>query len=428
MKSSLIFLCLLAVALFAEENSALHSALSDSAVAPTKTELIYRGRNFLAKSLQAKNREDALQAIAYLKNSGFRSVALPYVEEDRSYFALGMYDSAAACIVRSLRDENEIISVPADELFHYLKNLFILNSNTADSLIAEVQKSAVDEKYKKELPALLNLPFVEMNHEFRNQVDDRQYIYSETSIDTTAAAKFLDYADAFVNRYPIDDDAVWMKKFLVDPIRKKLDETREFAENPWKDKYYTGGAGFEVALFSGFFSGDAGRHLKQVETDLRFYLSFPFQYKRFTLDWFMMFNNSAEVTDEIRNDKDSLIRDVGSSFALNMIGVSLGVVVFDSHFFKAYPFIGYSFESKKDDNEYDSGSDHFSGFHFGAVADFRFWASRPRLKRMASITLSLRFRYMGTLTDFEFENKDGPSVSMGGLYNQFMIGLCLFGW
>ncbi len=149
-----------------------------------------------------------------------------------------------------------------DSLFLYLQHSIGYGKWTSDSLIGESQKSNIDARYKKEFAALLWLPFVVSSEDGR--------------FDSLAAVKFLEYGESFVREFPDVEDAIWMEKECLIPLRKILADDKDYMANPLKKKFYTGGLGLEAsAIVDEYLAPFVAASIQILRVGVEFFWAFP---------------------------------------------------------------------------------------------------------------------------------------------------------
>lgn len=389
---------------------------------PSKKELFLRARDALKTSLENGDMDRAGQALDYLKANVGEGAPLTLFEEYLAGQEMGRFEESVKLYVdmrRVVLDKDYKGSKDArlsekDALNLYLyRNLSPFDKNKADSLIARVDASDIDQQYKDLYAALI---YSELVISFSTVVYNNEKSYTFLSIaDTTCAEGLLTRSSKYLNENPLSEHEGYLKR-LTEDLQKYMDKHREFRRDPLKHKYYTGGGWASIGFWTGFTSGDAMDKFTNTMND-NMTFDFGFRIRRFSLNFFCYMgmqlntkpgsfktsymNYTYEMFDGIVTGEDSYDE---------IVGLNLGFTAIDSRFLRVEPFIGYA-------TTYITSVDEafVPMFSFGANVDLRLLASKPNHLGGLSSALLLRLKYHGMLgsLDVMYNDEELYSGSLG---------------
>ncbi len=381
----------------------------------SKKELFSRARDALKVALENGNRERAGEALEYLRTNASAGAPLSYFEEYLISMELGRYEEGIllyADLRHSVMDneykpEREERVEEYDPLSKYLfRDLNPFTQAKADSLYAIVEKSDVKQEYKELYRVML---YAELALA-KNLLTYGGYRLSwDTVKDTACAAVLLDLAGRYVDTFPMSSYTFFFKEKLIPFVKEIMQPLEDFRNDPFSQKYYTGGIGAHVYGWVGFLSGEGADYLND-------YMGTPFmtdltvRIKRFSLNAFLSLGMVTEPPDYRWQTCDD-----------ESIGLTLGFNVFDTRYLRVEPFIGYGAtyyccaEASPDD------------FILGSNVDFRFFATRPSRIGGPSLALDLRFKYMMQMEMFQ-SNEVNDREELFLMRHTFALGLGIELW
>lgn len=433
MRQTTIWIFLLAWTLFA---SNVEQAIL--ALPPSAEEMVRRSRTLLLKSLQDGDSALALQTVAFL-NERYSENLCPFsrMEKGLVYLQIRQYDSAWTELVRERRlfapqakrpntvadrcalessNENGGILYFRDELFGYLKRNFTWTGQKMDSLLAHVATSSVPEFYKDAIPAFFPVVF---SWELR---------------DDSRASPFFRSAERFVQKYPGDENGIWLRENF---LGAEQGENSVRADDAFLSHLYGTSVGFEFLSGMGFLTSDFKKEFRHRYGN--FHAALPIQLFRATFTPFVSFGMLE--TRKNRQFAD-VLWEKGSDLAILEGGMTLGLVAFDSRFFKVEPFLGiasmelalpdnsadYYYYADKPNNNYHRlrryVEDNRSVVYLAGVSgEFRLLSIYSRRSEAPISSISLRVKYMAHLLDHDlgFRTLDGVS-------HQILAGIGFFIW
>ncbi|SHK58337.1 hypothetical protein SAMN05720759_10437 [Fibrobacter sp. UWB12] len=366
---------------------------------PSKKELYDRARDVLRKSLESRDLDRAGEALDYLKTNVENGAPLSEVEEYLVNLELGRFEDALIFygeIHRDIFDKNYTRPVVSRIETEDLLNRYLLRTNqmekqNIDSLCVRIDASEERQEYKLLHKTLVYLDFVTAHSSTTQNGNDIVVLnYNE---ELSSIEEFLALMKKYIEEYPYSDHAKYLKDLFVEPYQKYLDEQKQFKQDPWGQKYYTGGFGFYLYTGFGFMTGEASDYLK-YETDSPIIIGLDFRVKRFDLSLFWSFGyitgynfNKCDVDLKRMSSQGANVFGREGSWA---VGASLGFVAYDSRYLRVEPFAGIS----------SLMYDHLASttlvpeFMLGNNVDFRFYAAQPSSVGNMSYSFLLRFRYM----------------------------------
>lgn len=412
MKKGLLFFFafLLSVSLFAEEiPNAGDSSVGEASVSvdeafsaslmnkPSKKELFLRARDVLKASLENKDVSKAAVALAYLQKNVKEGAPLTMFEEYLSNMEIGEYETAVnlyASLRRSFLDSSYVMEKESrngveDALHDYLYRNFKekFTKEKADSMDAIVQASDIKQESKDLYSTLLYSELVLSVNFFSYQ--NRTLSYTSLSEDTTCAEAFLQRAKNYVERNSFTEHTDYLKNQTIPYVEKRMQKLRDFRENPWKHKYYTGGIGVFLGKWTGFMAGDAMDFLHAKMGD-SFMLEVSMQFSRISANIFFDYGFVTEP--------DGYSDYYGTATEDERAGVTLGFTAFDSRFLKVEPFFGIGGMTMMncDDTEIDPM------WLLGANIDLRLFATKPSRIGGMSVAFIVRLKYMAGFGTFSY--------------------------
>ncbi|MBP5246914.1 MAG: hypothetical protein J6Z31_03580 [Fibrobacter sp.] len=453
MRQTILFFLLFTVGLFADELAAKDSTVNtpqniEQAILAEPlpaSEMVRRGRAYLLKSLLNGDREQAVQTIEYL-NSAFSEMLCPFsgMEKGLAYLHADRYDSALTaliqarrlsapkakravsfedrCVVESQNDRFRSKRIIFDELYAYLEKDYPKTAAQIDSLVSEIQNSSVDSFYKDEARAFVPVIFTA----------------SFGRAEAPMVQKVCDAGNAFVQKYPANEDGVWLEANFVKPLQKRISRSPEDSpEDPIKSHLYTSGVGFEFLSGMGMLTGDLKDEFHHKY--LSYYAAIPIQLYRVVFTPFLSFG-----TLETRNNRrfEDVLWEENSDLSVYSAGITLGFVLFDSRYVKFEPFVGIgSAESMLPDDSNDYyyyANKSYNNYHrlkryvkhensveylLGVTGELRLWTLASRNPRAPLSSISLRGKYMAQFIDHDFGYK-----SMEGVSHKILLGVGFFIW
>jgi hypothetical protein len=408
------------------------------------SEMVRRARSYLLKCLQNCDKEKALQTIEYL-NDAFSETLCPFsgMEKGLSYLHADRYDSALTaligarrlaapkakkavsfedrCVVEAKNERFRSSRIIYDELYAFLERDYPKTAAQIDSLISQIQASSVDAFYKDE--ALAFVPVI--------------FTASFGRAEAPMVEKVCAAGNAFVQKYPANEDGVWLEANFVKPLQKRLSRNPETFEDPVQSHLYTSGVGFEFLSGIGMLTGDLKDEFHHKYWS--YYAAIPIQLYRVVFTPFLSFG-----TLETRNHRrfENVLWEENSDLSVYSAGITLGFVLYDSRYVKFEPFVGIgSAESMlpDDSNDYYYYADKsYNNYHrlkryvkhensvsylLGTTGEVRLWTLASRNPRAPLSSISLRVKYMAQFIDHDFGYK-----SMDGVSHKILAGVGFFIW
>lgn len=403
---------------------------------PSKKELFSRARDALKASLVQQNFERSKQAIEYLKSHIDEGAPFWEFEEYLALMEMGEYDQGVEIYANARRivldssyhpEMKNRVNPEDDPLHLYLyRNVVPFTKTTADSLASIVQKSNAKDENKLLFKTLLNAELVIGLRTF-SYGENIRFTYRVIA-DTTAAEDFLKNAKEYIERYSQSVHAQYLKDQVVPFVQGYMDKQREFRRDPIAHKYYTGGLGLYAGSWIGFLCGELS-DVSESEMGTPLQFEVELRYKRVSLSAFLRFGMIVKPKQVEYDDFHSSY--LGDSYddasTDESMGVTLGAVVYDSHYLRVEPFIGLgvtympSFEIPLFDS-YSTGAQWIMGTN----VDFRFYASKPTRIGALSTAWVLRFKYkvlIGTAESSTKSNGGMYSPSYGTVHHEFGLSL-----
>ena len=306
-------------------------------------------RDSLLTSLQTRDSNEVFRYVDVLKNSGYGERALDNYELIQIYFLMNQYDSALVTLVREhyrfindsyVDDESGCCSDNApysaydDKLVVYLNEKIDLTKKANfQNQLKRISDGTAKLEYR-DFANLLKIILKNTNLRDKHKYCDESHDWNcQDNRDAVQRVRFLEYYTtddvkdtlffdsliekliAFQNKYPESEFNPWVMK----QVNLKKD-SREFdfkRRHYYRERYYTGGLGFEalIALNSEFGTGSE--------------LNIVLQYKRFLVT----FSYSVLLGCDI-NCADKKSEFEGWLFLF-------GWDVFETRFFKIAPFVGF---------------------------------------------------------------------------------------
>lgn len=366
---------------------------------PSKKELYDRARDVLRKSLECRDYERAGEALDYLKTNVENGAPLSEMEEYLVNLELGRFEDALVFygdIHRDIFDKNytrpAVSRVEVEDLLNrYLIQTNKMDKRFVDSLCVRIDASDERQEYKLLHKTLIYLDFVAAHASTVGEGDDVVVLnYNE---DLSSLEEFLALIKKYVEEYPYSDHAAYLKDLFIGPVQKYLEEQKQFKQDPFGQKYYTGGFGFYMYMGFGFMTGEGSDYLN-YEPDTPIMLGLDFRVKRFDLSLFWSF---GYITGYNFKKCDVDVKEM-SSGGINIygregtwaVGASLGFVAYDSKYLRVEPFVGVS------SLRYDhlASTTLVPEFMLGNNVDFRFYAAQPSSVGAYAHSFLLRFKYM----------------------------------
>lgn len=408
------------------------------------SEMVRRARSYLLKCLQNGDKEKALQTIEYL-NDAFSETLCPFsgMEKGLSYLHVDRYDSALTaligarrlaapkakkavsfedrCVVEAKNERFRSSRIIYDELYAFLERDYPKTAAQIDSLISQIQASSVDAFYKDE--ALAFVPVI--------------FTASFGRAEAPMVEKVCAAGNAFVQKYPANEDGVWLEANFVKPLQKRLSRNPETLEDPVQSHLYTSGVGFEFLSGIGMLTGDLKDEFHHKYWS--YYAAIPIQLYRVVFTPFLSFG-----TLETRNHRrfENVLWEENSDLSVYSAGITLGFVLYDSRYVKLESFVGIgSAESMlpDDSNDYYYYADKsYNNYHrlkryvkhensvsylLGTTGEVRLWTLASRNPRAPLSSISLRVKYMAQFIDHDFGYK-----SMDGVSHKILAGVGFFIW
>lgn len=409
------------------------------------SEMVRRARSYLLKCLQNGDKEQAILTIEYLKEA-YSETLCPFsgMEKGLAYLHADRYDSAMTaliearrlaapkarravsfedrCVVEAQNDRFRSKRIIFDELYAFLEKDYPKTAAQIDSLVSAIQSSSVDVFYKEEARAFVPVIFT------------ASFGRAEAPI----VQKVCAAGNAFVQKYPANEDGAWLEANFVKPLQKRIARTPdESLEDPIKSHLYTSGVGFEFLSGIGMLTGDLDDEFHHKYWS--YYAAIPIQLYRVVFTPFLSFG-----TIETRKNRrfEDVLWEENSDLSVYSAGITLGFVLFDSRYVKLEPFAGIgSAESilPDDSNDYYYyANKSYNNYHrlkryvkhensveylLGATGEVRLWTLASRNPHAPLSSISLRVKYMAQFIDHDFGYK-----SMEGVSHKVLAGVGFFIW
>lgn len=374
---------------------------------PSEMDLVYRLREQMLSALQAKDTTGILtltEMLAEKKTDGILPISL--LEIEVVYLKAKMYNSLTEYLVkyyRNLPDTLEKINeAPSRDVLSAFVAKQIRKTDTSRSVFYVfenmVKNSRLSDAEKKKLELFVFLEDAYKNDETRNHV---QWL-----------------ARTYLNDYPSDPDSAWIEKCIHAPLKRfdikkyALERGAKNKEALIRSKYYTGGLGFDVFLFSGGFenSYDFGTSAHVEPNSPAFDVEFYLQLSRFVVLF--------EFVDLF-------------VYMQGALGAGFGVVAFDSRYFKVRPYVEFGtmalrsyIELYKDGEEVEY-SEISDGYTFVTAVKFELKFATTyfgySIQKLTSFCVVGKIGMAYTEIDNEFSNGDGFSTFFG-------LGLGVYFW
>lgn len=303
--------------------------------------------------------------------------------------------------------------VENDGLTQYLKNA-LSSYDTSKTLLAHVETdidncSSMSESDKLELKILLLL--------------------SDAYSDQRVNDRIVRLSEMYLNKYPDHPDAKWIENSVAGPFFRNdftalmFKDRAEHKEENIAKKFYTGGLGANLFLFSGglaFGMDDLYRSDLFDYEDPSIYLEIYLQFSRVSISF-------------------ELLPSGASGVATYSIG--LGYVVYDSRYLKVRPYIGFGMpamilEAKKDcyvampgeEKEYISAGDNdmyaeSAAYTLAVNVDYKFGTAYFLFSNSMFTSFSLVGKFGISYMEF-----DDTFVKGSGVTPFFALGLGLYLW
>lgn len=354
------------------------------------------------------------------------------MEKGMAYLQMGRYDSAWTVLVRERRlfapqakraeTDADRCAVGAtdggelpyfrDELFAYLRQGFTWTPSKMDSLFERVRQSSAGQFYKDAIPAFFPVVF-SSSQEWEND--------------------FRKSGEAFVLKYPLDENGIWLRENFLS--RRSVG-----AENPndvLQAHLYGNGVGFEFLTGIGFLTSDFKEEFRHKYGE--YFAALPIQISRVT---FTPFFSVGRLETRRNVQFDDVLWEKGSELAILEGGMTLGLVAWDSRFFKVEPFVGiasaemvlpddsrdYYYFADKPNNNYHRLKRHVESnnsiaYLWGVSGEFRLLSFYPRRARAPISSISLRVKYMANLLDHDLGYR-----TLEGFSHRILAGIGFFVW
>lgn len=401
--------------LFAEEIPDIFNKLP-------KKELTARARTVLLEALTNKDSEKAHTAFGYLQANIKNGAPLSLSEEYMIYFELGEYENGIRAYEKHVLSQKDgTYSNEQDHRIHaHDKLTYFLDAKWSryytkngkifkDSLINEVNNSGINQEYKDLYPMLIQIDEIYLS-----------WIQSDGLHDSSESAKihkYQDQATIYCSKYPTTNTARYLKEQVIPTIDKILKDEETRRQDPFFDRYYTGGFSIYAGKWYGFLSGEITEYIKdKMDNTLMF--EGEIQVRRIAISAIYsmgMITNPKYDTTSWTNENDG-------NFSM-----TLGYVVYDSRFLKTTPFAGVGttfFETKENLVE--------PLWILGMNIDSRLLFTKPP-KRGTSFGINARFKYMMQIGEFDSSNdhnfnKKDPSIEATMINHTFALELGVLIW
>ncbi len=407
------------------------------ALPPSREEMVRRGRTLLLQSLQTGDSALAAQTVSFL-NEKYSESLCPFSRMERGlvYLRIRQYDSAWTELVRERRlfapqakramtasdrcaVESSNDSGPLyfhDELFAYLKRDFTWTEQKMDSLFARVAASSAQEFYKDAIPAFFPV------------------VFSWEQRDASRGERFLRSAERFVRKYPENENGIWLRENFLGAEQEK-NSVR--SDDAFRSHLYGSGVGLEFLSGIGFLTSDFKQAFRHRYWNNQ--VALPIQLFRVTFTPFVSFGMLQ--TRENRQFAD-VLWEKGSELAILEGGMTLGLVAFDSRFFKVEPFVGiasveltlpdnsadYYYYADKPCNNYHRlrryvADNHSVVYLAGVSGEFRLLSVYSRRSEAPISSISLRVKYLAHFLDHDLGFR-----TLEGVSHQILAGIGFFIW
>ena len=389
----------------------------------SKKELYSRAREVLMESLVRKDSAHAEEAYGYLQAHVSEGAPLTIFEEYLIDMEMGKYADGIRKYASELRILLDSSYVPGKETQRVLekdalhKHLYRpFNPFTVakvDSMVNLVDASDVDTELKDLYATMM---YAELTLGFDGYSSNLGRIVRCFVKDTTRADQFLVRARSYVGKSPYTEHSGYLKASIIPLVETVVTRMREFNENPFKHKYYTGGIGVYGGVWTGFISGDVNDYfITKMGDDINMNFEASLLIRRVALNFFYNYGFVTKPENFEWNESED-----------EMIGFSLGFTAFDSRFVRVEPFVGYGVY---DFMLVESSSDVLL---LGLNTDLRLPLKKPSRYGGLALVLVARLKYQanfGTLgfTAYDREH-NAKDVDAGFIAHQFGINLGLFLW
>ncbi len=361
---------------------------------PSKKTLYQRARETLMQSLMQGDMERAGQAIDYLKENVENGAPFTIAEEYIADMKVGRYVDGIriyADICRYNLDttyfgsQKNRASVDDGLTLYLFHDLIPFTKHVADSLLAVVESSNIEQEYKDLYRVHLYSEQVFISRPLT--IGPRNVVVLDVK-DTSYAEEFIQVANSFIEAYPHSEHAVYLKEQTVPFLQKHLDLYREFRKDPFARKYYSGGLAFYASKWTGFMTGDATDYL-DYKLGSTFIFELQLQMWRIILGYYVYGGVDTQLKDHYSDPDYSWCECYESQ---NSYGFTLGFDVFDRRFIKVAPFIGIGGGSLMDD-VYKYGVI----YSFGLNLDVPVVVTKPLFPGALSVGVHLRLKYMAQM-------------------------------
>lgn len=302
-----------------ESNNSLDEFEKSLMTSPTELEPIYVCRDQILEAVQKKDSKKVAELVNQLKGLESRRVAsyLPF-ELETIYTEMNMLDQLTDHYVdhyRTLLDtgkyDSDVHTIKDDPLYLHVVKFWKSQDTTKapyELVVAKINNSRLPDVKRRKLEILSMLRFAYM--------------------DEIVGQDVRALTEAFVEKYPDDPDAPWMKHTILGPLSRmsiwdlKMLKRSENKEKVIENKLYTGGFGFNLYLAMGGFGigyEDVYRNDIYEPDPVPVNWEFYIQFGRFT----------------------ALLELVNSGVSgISSFGWGLGWVVYDSRYLKVRPYFG----------------------------------------------------------------------------------------
>ncbi|MBO7062418.1 MAG: hypothetical protein J6W54_15210 [Fibrobacter sp.] len=384
---------------------------------PSELEPIYKLRENLLSAIKSKDTVTASNIISQLSEHETRSfVPIQYMELEVVYIEMNMYGHFLDMLLKyyktlldSNRYDENLTFASEDGLALYVKNQIMQRDTTRNVFFAISNK--------------INYARISMSKKLKLEI---LLLLRDAYRDENVGSLVRDKASRFVKEYGDDPDAAWIKKCILDPLSRKsprelaLIERAERHEDVIEEKLYTGGFGMNLFFIKGGFGLGFDRLYR---SDLYEPVN-PFV----NLELYFQIGPFTTLLEMLNHGVNGV-----TSF-----GLGLGLVVYDSRYFKVRPYIEYALPGMdlkvKKDNRVEhlyAGDDEMYGF------------SEENRAFVAAVNVDYKFGtpyFFGSrskLTSFSISGKFGVSYinledsdhfSGSGVSFFFDIGLGIYLW
>lgn len=389
----------------------------------SKKELYSRAREVLMESLVRKDSAHAEEAYGYLQAHVSEGAPLTIFEEYLIDMEMGKYADGVRKYASEFRIMLDSSYIPGKETERFSENDALhkhlyrpfdpFTAAKADSMVKLVDASNVDAELKDLYATII---YAEITIGFETYKTRSGTLLFRFVRDTSRVDQFLARAHNYVEKNPYAEHSGYLKYSTIPMVEKMIGRMREFNEDPFKHKYYTGGIGVYGGVWTGIISGDVNDYfITKMGDDINMNFEASLLIRRVALNFFY---NYGFVTKPENFDWDESEDE--------MIGFSLGFTAFDSRFVRVEPFVGYGVY---DFMLVESSSDVLV---LGLNTDLRLPLKKPSRYGGLALVLVARLKYQanfGTLgfTAYDREH-NAKDVDAGFIAHQFGINLGLFLW